>query len=63
MENAFHPDLNTHIDYYSWKIASKGWKIGWKIFRFPAYLPAFIMLIMCSLRHFWEIWWIFSTTL
>lgn len=56
MENAFHPDLNTHIDYYSWKIASKGWKIGWKILRFQAYLPAFIMLIMCSLRHFWKIW-------
>ena len=56
MENAFHPDLNTHIGYYCWQIASKGWKIGWKIFRFQAYLPAFIMLIMCSLQYFWKIW-------
>lgn len=46
MENAFHPDLNTHIGYYYWQIASKGWKIGWKISRFQAYLPAFMLLIM-----------------
>jgi hypothetical protein len=23
MENAFHPDLNTHIGYYYWQIASQ----------------------------------------
>ena len=27
-------------------IFSKGWKIGWKIFRFQAYLPALLLLIM-----------------
>jgi hypothetical protein len=39
------------------------WKIfdcGWKISRFEAYLPVFIVLKARELRRFWEIWQIFS---
>ena len=43
-----------------WKIFDYGWKIGWEISRFEAYLPAFIVFVVRELRRFWEIWQIFS---
>ena len=35
---------------------NNGWQIGWQISLSEAYLPAFIMLVMCKLRRYWEIW-------
>ena len=45
-----------------WQICLYAWKIGWQISLSGAYLPAFIVLILCMLRRFWEIWGIFSLT-
>ena len=32
-----------------------GWKIGWKISRFGAYLPAFILLMHSEMCRCWNI--------
>ena len=45
-----------------WQIPLSAWKIGWQISLSGAYLPAFIVLILCRLRRCWEIWGIFSLT-
>ena len=54
MENAFHPDLNTHIGYYYWQIASQRLEDRLENISFPGLSPSLYLAHNVQLTAFLE---------